>query len=106
MITMWVNFLNGNIDKESCILSQTDSSTAAGWMKKSNFADKEDENVQLTTARQLGQILIDSQSCLYSQWFPSDENAISEFLSCDFNISTPDLTNLLVSSVLDQVPLG
>jgi hypothetical protein len=106
MITIWVNFLNDNIDKESCILSQMDSSTAAGWLKKSNFTNREDENVQLTTARQLGQLLIDSRSCLYSQWFPGDENAISDSLSRDFNISTPDLTKLLVSSVPDQVPFG
>jgi hypothetical protein len=106
MVTIWVNILNGNIDKESCILSQTDSSTAAGWLKKSNFTDREDENVQLTTARQLGQLLIDSQSCLYSQWFPGDENDIADSLSRDFNIPTQNLTKLLVSSVLNQVPFG
>jgi hypothetical protein len=106
MIAIWVNFLYGNIDRESCILSQTDSSTAAGWLKKSNFTNKEDENVQLTTARQLGQLLINSQSCLYSQWFPGDKNEISDSLSRDLNLSTSDLTHLLVSSILDQVPFG
>jgi hypothetical protein len=106
LITIWVEFLNNNIEKESCILSQTDSSTASGWLKKSNFADKEDENVQLTTARQLGQLLIRSKSCLYSQWFPGDENAISDSISRDFHLPMPTLTNLLVSSIPDQVPFG
>jgi hypothetical protein len=59
-ITIWVEASGDNISSESCILSQTDSSTAAGWLRKSNFADKVDEAVQLTTAHQLARILIDT----------------------------------------------
>jgi hypothetical protein len=30
MITIWIDILSDDIDEESCILSQTDSTTAAG----------------------------------------------------------------------------
>jgi hypothetical protein len=43
---------------------------------------------------------------LYSQWFPGDENAISDSISRDFHLPMPTLTNLLVSSIPDQVPFG
>ncbi len=37
-------------------MSQTDSSSALGWLRKSNFADEEDESIQLTTARKLAEL--------------------------------------------------
>lgn len=45
MISIWIEFLDSTIEEESCILSQTDSTSASGWIKKSNFADSEDEVV-------------------------------------------------------------
>ncbi len=32
LITIWVDILNHEIDPEDCILSQTDSTTANGWL--------------------------------------------------------------------------
>jgi hypothetical protein len=51
VISIWTGILSNSIEPESCILSQTDSSSASGWLRKSNFADSEDEVVQMTTAR-------------------------------------------------------
>jgi hypothetical protein len=49
-ISIWVDIIHGEINLETCILSQTDNTSAAGWLKKSNFSEEEDEVVQLTTA--------------------------------------------------------
>jgi len=49
-ITIWLDFLDNEIQEESCILSQTDSTSAAGWLRKSNFAKTEEEITQMTTA--------------------------------------------------------
>jgi hypothetical protein len=106
MITLWVDVLSGDISAESCLLSQTDSSTAAGWLKKSNFADKPDEMVQLTTAHLLANLLIETKSCLYSQWFPGEFNIVSDSLSRDFHLPSKTLSNLLLSHVRNQVPFG
>jgi hypothetical protein len=98
--------LSADIGTESCSLCQTDSSTAAGWLRKSNFADKLDEAVQLTTARQLANLLIETKSCLYSQWFPGKLNTISDSLSRVFHLPSPTLSNLLVTHVLEQTPFS
>jgi hypothetical protein len=101
MITTWIDVLSKNIDFETCILSQTDSSTAAGWLCKSNFADSGDEIVQTTTARHLATLTIESKCCLYSQWFLGDENAVSDALSRDFHLSNIELSNLITTFALD-----
>lgn len=70
VITIWIDVLDNKILPEDCILSQTDSTSATGWLRKSNFTDAEDSSIHLVTARQLATIIIDSNACLYSQWFP------------------------------------
>jgi hypothetical protein len=79
-------------------LSQTDNSTAAGWLRKSN--------IQLSTARKLATLLIESKSCIYSQWFSGEENSISDSLSRDFHINSTQLCNLLSSNFPFQAPFG
>ncbi len=106
MIKLWVDMLSSKIEAHSCLLCQTDSSTACGWLKKSNFADKTDEVVQLTTAHQLASITIQTNSCLYSQWFPGEENVVSDSLSRDFHIHSDTLSQLLSSYFPKQVPFG
>jgi hypothetical protein len=56
VINIWVDVFHKSLDPESCLLSQTDSSSALGWLRKSNFADEEDESIQLTTARKLAEL--------------------------------------------------
>ncbi len=77
-----------------------------GWQRKSNFADKIDEAVQLTTARQLGRILINTKHCLYSQWFPGDFNTVSDSLSSDLSLPADILSNILSMFALEQVLFG
>jgi hypothetical protein len=80
---------------ESCLLSHTDSSSASEWLHKSNFTDKMDETIQLITTRKLADLLIESESNLYSQWFPGDENSVSDSLFRDFHIPDAHLSFLL-----------
>jgi hypothetical protein len=86
VITIWIDVLSNDIPPESCILSQSDSSTASGWLRKSNFADYNTEVAQMTTARQLASIILKSKSCLYSQWFPGTENNISDSLLIKYSL--------------------
>jgi hypothetical protein len=58
------------IEPEFCLLSQTDSTTTMGWLKKLNFADTPDEAIQLATAQKLADLILETEACLYSQWFP------------------------------------
>ncbi len=36
--TPWINIINGRLSSVDCALSMTDSTTAEGWMRKSNFS--------------------------------------------------------------------
>jgi hypothetical protein len=105
-ITLWVDSIDNNIGPESCLLCQTDSTTAAGWLQKSNFVDKADEVAQLTTARHLAHLLIDTKSCLYSEWFPGEFNTVSDSLSRDFHLPIDQLSHLLSTYVPEQAPSG
>jgi hypothetical protein len=106
VITIWIDIQNNQIPQESCILSQSDSSSASGWLRKSNFSDSTDEIIQMTTARHLAHLILHSKSCLYSQWFAGDENLVSDSLSRDFHLTDFELTILITSSVPEQVPFG
>jgi hypothetical protein len=46
LISIWVDSFHKVIEPKSCILTQTDSTSALGWLRKSNFTDKMDEFVQ------------------------------------------------------------
>jgi hypothetical protein len=98
--------LSNRIEAEACLLSQTDSTSASGWLHKSNFVDTEDENVQFMTACQLANISIRTRSCLYSQWFKGEDNIVSDSLSRDFHIPSSHLSYLFKSFVPEQVPFG
>jgi hypothetical protein len=106
LISIWMDHFYEVIEPEDCILSQTDSSATMGWLKKSNFADKLDQAVQLATARKLADIIIETESCLYSQWFPGDQNNIADSLSRDFHIEQSHLCTLLLSRFPEQAPFG
>jgi hypothetical protein len=80
--------------------------TAAGWLRKSSFADEDDEYIQLVTARKLSSLVIASQSCLYSQWFSGESNTISDSLSRDFHVNETHFQNLLCANFPSQVPFG
>ncbi len=58
------------------------------------------------TARQLATIIIDSNACLYSQWFPGAENLIADSLSRDFHLNDDELTIFLTSRLPHQAPFG
>jgi hypothetical protein len=108
VITIWLAVKATQIAPEDCVLSQTDNTSAAGWLRKSNFADVEDEFVQNATARHLAFLLIKikSKSCIHSQWVPGDFNNISDSLSRDFHLDSSNLANLLVHHFPEQTPFG
>jgi hypothetical protein len=106
LITIWIDIMKDNIPPESCNLSQMDSTSAAGWLRKSNFADNEEMAIQLTTARHLAELMINHDCCLYSQWFKGDFNTVSDCLSRDFHLNDSSLSLLINSCVPHQVPFG
>ena len=94
----------GDAPANSCFLSQGNSTLATGWLRKSNFDDA--HPLHLNLARALANLLMDHDSCLYSQWFPSEENIVTDSLSWDTHLDDTSLLTLLLSHMPKQIPEG
>lgn len=103
-ITIWMDIHHGNAPKESCFLAQADSTSAAGWLRKSNFCD--DDPFHLGIARAAASLVMGHGSCLYSQWFPGAENELADSLSRDFHLLDDELLTLFCTLIPEQVPAG
>ena len=112
VIGPWIDIIENNLPPMSCILSMTDSTTTNGWLRRSNFNDcNQQENAEqnqckLELARKHASLLLDNSIKDYSQWFPGQENDVSDCLSRDFHLNNNDITHLLFSSVPSQLPLS
>ena len=105
----WIDLTEGNLPQFSCILSQTDSTTAAGWLRKSNFPEDDKENeIQMRLKREVSRAhasrMMKNNVKTYSQWFPGDANDLADSLSRDFHYSDDTLTSLLEKHTPSQVP--
>ena len=106
----WIDLLEDTLPPLSCILSMTDSSTTNGWLRKSNFPDDSEDELDshLTCKMELARAhslrMLDNWVKEYSQWFAGKLNNVSDALSRDFHLSDDQLTHLLASSVPSQLP--
>ena len=91
-----------NIPPECCFVSQTDNTNTEGWLKKSNFHDKNKSNMEL--ARWLGHFLTSNRICNYSQYWPGEQNEIADSLSRDHHLTDHQLTALLRYHFPTQLP--
>ena len=48
IVTLWIDIIGGCLSPGDCALSITNSMTAEGWMKKSNFFKPSDDPIQAT----------------------------------------------------------
>ena len=109
VISPWIDLLEGRLPPLPCILSLTDSTTAAGWLRKSNFQESEKESPEMTKAkleisRGHASRLMNNKCIDYSQWFPGKDNNVADALSRDNHLSDDELTSLLFSQIPEQVP--
>ena len=79
-----------------CILSILDSTSAIGWLHKSSF-DETSQSIQSELARHLALMMLNNNSCLYSQHIPGETNVIADSLSRDFHIPSDTLSRLIRS---------
>ena len=94
IITPWVDMLAGRLTQGDCALSMTDSSTSAGWLRKTNFREYTRVNaepvqaaVRIETAHHHATLFLNNGIKEYSQWFPCRENNVADALSRDFHLS-------------------
>ena len=86
--------LTGRLNRGNCALSMTDSSTSAGWLRKTNFweiiwedTDLVQVTVHIEAVSHHATLFLDVGIKEYSQWFPGQESNVADTLSCDFDRS-------------------
>ena len=108
VICIWIDEIEGNIAPEDCLLALGDNTSSAGWLRRSNFMEDDEEDhdttIKLLVARHLATIIQRTSSCLYSQWFHGEDNTVSDSLSRDNHLTNISLTNLLCKHVPYQLP--
>ena len=104
LIGIWIEIIENNIDYFR-ILNLTDNSSAVGWLFKANF-DPDLQQKHDLIARKLARILLDSETTLYPQHIPGEENIIADSLSRDFHLSHKTLEFTLSSLFPEQAPKG
>ena len=108
IITPWIDIIAGRLNSGDCSLSMTDSTTAEGWMHKTNFRESEEDQVQIDTrievARKFALDFTIHGIKSYSQWFPGKENIVADALSRDDDRSDDELTSILYCLAPHQMP--
>ena len=82
-----------NLAPLSCVLSSTDSTSAACWLHKSSFTDS--HLFEQTMACKLAHIMLSVDSCLYSQWVAEFDNGVADALSHHFQFDDSLLTDYI-----------
>lgn len=103
-VTVAIDIEVGSIQALDTIHAGTDSSTAAGWIHKSNFSE-DNSPVQLLVARTLAAQLLSIKATLHACWLPGRENQVADALSRDHHLDDASLTTLMFSHCRSQIPV-
>ena len=115
LVNIWKDVLADKIHPQDCLLGIGDSTTAAGWLRRSNFRDTsgpdEESSVdwyaKQVVARKLAELVLERDAVLYSQWFPGKDNVVTDSLSQDAYFLSPQAhESLLSQTVAHQLPIG
>jgi hypothetical protein len=86
----------------------TDSTTSAGWLKRTNFSEEAIDpikaTIRLKIARKHASLFIHHNIKEYPQWFPGKKNNVADALSQDFDLSDAELTKALCLHCTSQLP--
>jgi len=94
--------LDGDLTPEDILLLETDSSSAEGWMRKTNASILE-RPLLMKIARALARLLISSKTALAPDWLAGSLNDVSDCLSRDTHLSVSQLSSMLFAHVPEQL---
>jgi hypothetical protein len=103
LVTVWLTILHGTQHPYPCFLALGDNSSAIGWLHKANV--DADNNLPLhLAARKYAEILMQNNSCLYSQHIKGIHNNVADALSRMHHYSPDSLERFILSTYPTQVP--
>jgi hypothetical protein len=107
IISPWIDIIAERLSKGDCALSMTDSTTSAGWIRKTNFKedilDPIEAKTRIKIARHHASVFIEKDIKEYSQWFEGEKNPVADALSREFKRPDTELTNILRSLFPSQL---
>lgn len=97
---------DGELAVGDCVLSLADNTSAAGWLRKSNFAPEGEQAAHFGLARELAATALDTGTVLFSQWICGLDNEVADCLSRDDERSDAELTEYILFAYSDsgQIP--
>jgi hypothetical protein len=108
IITPWMDMMAKRIQSGGCVLSMMDSTTSAGWLKRTNFSEEAIDPIEATIclkiARKHASLFIHHNTKEYLQWFLGKKNNVADNLSRDFDLSNSELTKALRLHCPSQLP--
>ena len=116
VIQIWFDVIDGRIPPFSCILAMGDNTSSMGWLRRSNFKEVANDNnkepetnedwmVKQEIARKCAYLVMEVNSCLYSQWFAGEKNVCTDSLSRDgIFLSLPSHLTMLNHYTPKQTP--
>ena len=109
VVGTWLAIDEGRLGRHDCLLAMGDSTTALGWLRRSNFRENGENNqdwrAKQKVARKLAGLVLDSETLLYKQWFKGSDNVVTDSLSRDLYYMSPNThTKFLQLTVPQQLP--
>ena len=87
IIAIWIDVIEGVTKEEDCILAMGDNTSAMGWLRRSNFKQKDESDtswlVKQQLCRYLATITLNADITLYKQWLKGSDNQVADSLSRD-----------------------
>ena len=93
IVSILASMLNKEVSQRNYVHSCTDTTSAIGWMCKSNFSNDNPTHLQLS--RHLTSLVLDNNICSCSQHVEVVENVGTESLSRDFYLADALLPHFL-----------
>ena len=103
---IWIDIIEGRTKKEDCILAIGDNTSAMGWLRRSNFRQKDDTDTSWTVKQQLGRHLatltLNADITLYKQWLKGADNQVADSLSRYAYYMNPNTHKQFLHHVIPQ----
>ena len=109
IVSLWIDIIEGTVNKEDCVLAIGDNTSAMGWLRRSNFRQKDDSDiswdVKQQLSRHLANLTLNADICLYKQWLKGADNQVADSLSRDaYYMNTNTHKNFLNLVIPQQLP--
>jgi hypothetical protein len=109
LISIWIDVLENRTKPQDCLLGMGDSTAAMGWLRRSNFRENNEADIEWLVkqqvARKVARVVLQADAVLYRQWFKGESNTVADSLSRDCYFLTPAAhETFLLHTVPSQVP--